>query len=41
MDALFADSDPQRAQRGMQAILGMRNLDIAAIRSAADGIPAS
>ena len=37
MDELFADPDPQRAERAMRAMLGMRKLDIAALRSAADG----
>ncbi len=37
MDELFADPDPSRAQRAMQAMLGMRKLDIAALREAADG----
>ncbi len=39
MEELFADPDPQRAQRTMQAMLGMGKLDIAALRSAADGVP--
>ncbi len=37
MDEVFADPDPQRAQRAMQAMLGMRKLDAAALRRAADG----
>src|SRR4051812_39309144 len=37
---LFADSDPERARRVMEAMLGMRKLDIAALRAAADGVPA-
>jgi predicted 3-demethylubiquinone-9 3-methyltransferase (glyoxalase superfamily) len=37
MEELFADEDPARAQRAMQAMLQMRKLDIAALRSAADG----
>jgi predicted 3-demethylubiquinone-9 3-methyltransferase (glyoxalase superfamily) len=41
MEELFADPDPQRAQRAMQAMLGMNKLDIAALRSAADGVPAT
>jgi predicted 3-demethylubiquinone-9 3-methyltransferase (glyoxalase superfamily) len=41
MEELFADPDPERARRAMQAMLGMRKLDIAALRSAADGVPAS
>ena len=39
MDEVFADPDPARAQRAMQAMLGMRKLDIAALREAADGVP--
>jgi predicted 3-demethylubiquinone-9 3-methyltransferase (glyoxalase superfamily) len=38
---LLSDADPQRAQRAMQAMLGMRKLDIAALRAAADGVPAA
>jgi len=41
MEELFADSDPQRAERAMKAMLGMRKLDIEALRRAADGVPAS
>jgi predicted 3-demethylubiquinone-9 3-methyltransferase (glyoxalase superfamily) len=41
MDELFADRNPERAQRAMQAMFGMKKLDIAALRSAADGVPAS
>ncbi len=37
MEELFADPDPERAERAMQAMLGMRKLDIAALHSAADG----
>jgi predicted 3-demethylubiquinone-9 3-methyltransferase (glyoxalase superfamily) len=40
MEELFADPDPTRAERAMQAMLGMGKLDIAALRSAADGVPA-
>jgi predicted 3-demethylubiquinone-9 3-methyltransferase (glyoxalase superfamily) len=36
MDELFADPDPERARRAMQALLKMSKLDIAALRSAAD-----
>jgi predicted 3-demethylubiquinone-9 3-methyltransferase (glyoxalase superfamily) len=39
MDELFGDPDPQRASRAMQAMLGMRKLDIGALRRAADGVP--
>jgi predicted 3-demethylubiquinone-9 3-methyltransferase (glyoxalase superfamily) len=41
MEELVADPDPERARRAMQAMLGMRKLDIAALRSAADGVPAT
>jgi predicted 3-demethylubiquinone-9 3-methyltransferase (glyoxalase superfamily) len=41
MEELFADPDPKRAERAMQAMLGMGKLDIAALRAAADGVPAS
>ena len=37
MDELFADPDPERANRAMKAMLGMRKLDLAALRAAADG----
>lgn len=40
MEELFSDSDPERARRAMEAMLQMRKLDIAALRSAADGVPA-
>jgi predicted 3-demethylubiquinone-9 3-methyltransferase (glyoxalase superfamily) len=39
-DELFADSDPERARRAFEAMQKMRKLDIAALRSAADGVPA-
>ena len=34
---LLGDPDPGRAQRAMQAMLGMGKLDLAALRAAADG----
>lgn len=37
MAELFADPDPERARRAMEAMLAMRKLDIAAMRTAADG----
>jgi len=40
MEELFADPDKGRAERAMKAMLGMRKLDIAALRSAADGTAA-
>jgi predicted 3-demethylubiquinone-9 3-methyltransferase (glyoxalase superfamily) len=39
MEELFADPDQTRAERAMRAMLGMRKLDIAALRDAADGVP--
>ena len=41
MDELFADPDPGRAQRAMEAMLKMRRLDIEALRRAADGVSAA
>jgi predicted 3-demethylubiquinone-9 3-methyltransferase (glyoxalase superfamily) len=41
MEELFADPDPARAKRAMQAMLGMSKLDIAALRKAAIGVSAS
>jgi predicted 3-demethylubiquinone-9 3-methyltransferase (glyoxalase superfamily) len=41
MEELFSDPDPTRAERAMKAMFGMKKLDIAALRSAADGVPVS
>jgi predicted 3-demethylubiquinone-9 3-methyltransferase (glyoxalase superfamily) len=41
MEELFADLEPERARRAMEAMLGMGKLDIAALRSAADGVKAT
>ncbi len=41
MDELFADADPERAQRAMRAMLGMAKLDLAELHRAADGEPAT
>jgi len=41
MDELFADPDATKAERAMQAMFGMRKLDIAALHSAAEGVPAA
>ena len=41
MEELFTDPDPERAQRAMEALLKMGKLDVAALRRAADGVPAS
>jgi predicted 3-demethylubiquinone-9 3-methyltransferase (glyoxalase superfamily) len=40
MEEIFDDPDPKRAERAMQAMLGMKKLDIAELRRAADGVPA-
>jgi predicted 3-demethylubiquinone-9 3-methyltransferase (glyoxalase superfamily) len=37
MEELFADPDPERANRAMQAMFQMHKLDVAALRAAADG----
>ena len=37
MEELFAGPDPKRAERAMTAMLGMRKIEIAALREAADG----
>ena len=39
MEEMLNDPDPERARRAMQAMLGMRKLDLAALREAADGVP--
>lgn len=36
MEELFADPDPEKARRAMEAMLGMRKLDIAVLRRAAE-----
>ena len=41
MEELFSDPDRSRADRAMKAMLQMGKLDIAAIRAAADGVPAA
>jgi predicted 3-demethylubiquinone-9 3-methyltransferase (glyoxalase superfamily) len=37
MEQVLNDPDPERGKRAMQAMLGMRKIDVAALRSAADG----
>jgi predicted 3-demethylubiquinone-9 3-methyltransferase (glyoxalase superfamily) len=37
MEELFADPDPERAERAMKAMLKMTKLDVEALRRAADG----
>jgi predicted 3-demethylubiquinone-9 3-methyltransferase (glyoxalase superfamily) len=41
MEELFADPDPARAQRAVQAMMQMRKLDVAALQAAADAVPVS
>ena len=41
IEELLTDDDPQRAARAMQAMFGMKKLDVAALRSAADGVSVS
>jgi predicted 3-demethylubiquinone-9 3-methyltransferase (glyoxalase superfamily) len=41
MDELFADPDPAKAARAMQAMFGMKKLDLAALQRAAAGEPVS
>ena len=41
MEEVFADPDPERADRAMKAMLQMRKLDLAALKAAADGAPAA
>ena len=41
MEELFADSDPQRAERAMKAMLKMSKLDVEELRRAADGTAVS
>lgn len=41
MESVFNDPDKVKAQRAMQAMLGMKKLDIAALRAAAEGEPAA
>ena len=40
MEEVFSDPDRAKAERAMKAMLGMRKLDIAALRAAAEGVPA-
>ena len=41
MDRVFSDPDPERANRAMAAMLKMKKIDVAALRAAADGVPAA
>jgi predicted 3-demethylubiquinone-9 3-methyltransferase (glyoxalase superfamily) len=40
MDELFSDPDTSRADRAMKAMMGMKKIDIAELKRAADGVPA-
>ena len=40
MDDVFASGDPEAARRAMEAMFGMRKLDLEALRAAAAGAPA-
>lgn len=40
LEEALNDADPERAQRAMQAMLGMRKIDLAALRAAMDAVPA-
>ena len=37
MEEMLSDADPERAERAMQAMLGMVKIDLAAMKAAADG----
>jgi hypothetical protein len=41
MDEVFSDADPERANRAMKAMLGMKKLDAAALQAAAAGVTTS
>jgi predicted 3-demethylubiquinone-9 3-methyltransferase (glyoxalase superfamily) len=41
MEVVFGDPDPERARRAMKAMLGMKKIDVEALRAAADGAPVS
>ena len=38
MAEALSDPDPARAERAMKAMLGMKKLDLAALKAAADGV---
>ena len=40
IDELFSDPDPTKAERAWQAMMKMRKLDVAELRSAAEGVAA-
>jgi predicted 3-demethylubiquinone-9 3-methyltransferase (glyoxalase superfamily) len=37
MEEMLGDPDPARATRAMNAMLGMKKIDLAALQAAADG----
>lgn len=39
MDEVFANPDAGAAERAMKVMMGMKKLDVAALRAAADGVP--
>jgi predicted 3-demethylubiquinone-9 3-methyltransferase (glyoxalase superfamily) len=41
MEDMLADREPERARRAMDAMLGMKKLDVDALRRAADGVAAA
>ena len=41
MDEVFSDPDKSKANRGMEAMLKMRKLNIAELKAAVEGVPAS
>jgi predicted 3-demethylubiquinone-9 3-methyltransferase (glyoxalase superfamily) len=41
MEEVFSGPDPARAERAMRAMFEMRKIDLAALRAAAEGAPAS
>jgi predicted 3-demethylubiquinone-9 3-methyltransferase (glyoxalase superfamily) len=41
MDELFARADQEPARRAMEAMFGMKKIDVAALKAAADGVPAA
>jgi predicted 3-demethylubiquinone-9 3-methyltransferase (glyoxalase superfamily) len=41
MDEVFAHPDKERARRGMEAMFGMRKIDVEALKRAIDGVPAA
>ncbi len=40
-EEILNDADPERGRRAMEAMFQMKKLDVAALRAAADGVPAA